>query len=118
MTSVISHHVKQCTKDIMIKYPGQGKQDQDLEIGDPSQRRDQDMGYGNPDQRIEDPDRGIKDSDPRDADPNQWKEGSKFLNQGKEVIGKEHPDLEKEDLDQGIESLGKEGPYLEKEKLN
>ena len=115
MISVICHHVKQSTKDIKIKHPDQGKEDQDLGIGDPSQGRDQDMGYGNPDQRIEDPDQGIKDSDPRDADPNQWKEGSKFLNQRKEVIGKEHPDLEKEGLDQGIEGIGKEGPYLEKE---
>ena len=102
----------------MIKHPDQGKEDQDLGIGYPSQGRDQDIGYGNPDQRIEDPDQGIKDSDPRDVDPNQWKEGSKYLIQRKEVIGKEHPDLEKEDLDQGTEGLGKEGPYLEKEKLN
>ena len=44
MISVISHHVKQSTKDIMIKHPDQGKEDQDLGIGDPSQGRDQDIG--------------------------------------------------------------------------
>ena len=102
----------------MIKHPDQGKEDQDLGIGDPCQGRDQNMGYGNPDQKTEDPDQGIEDSHPGNADRNQWKEVSKYLNQRKEVIAQEHPDLEKEDLDQGIESLGKEGPDLEKEKLN
>ena len=118
MTTYISHHVKQSIKHIIIKHLDQGKEDQDLGIGDLSQGRDQDVGYGNPDQRIEDPDQGIKDLDPRDADPNQWKEGSKLLNQRKEVIGKEHPDLEKESLNQGTEGIGKEGPYLEKEMSN
>ena len=102
----------------MIKHSDQGKEDQDLGIGDPCQGRDQDMGYGNPDQKTEYPDQGIEDSLPGNADPNQWKEGSKYLNQRKEVIGQEHPALEKDNLDQGIESLGKEGPYLGKETLN
>ena len=99
-----------------MKHTDQGKEDQDLEIGDPCQGRDQDMGYGNPDQKTEDPDQGIEDSHLGNADPNQWQEGSKYLNQRKKVIGQENPDLEKEDLDQGIESLGKESPDLEKER--
>ena len=71
--TVIGHHVKQSTKNVMIKHTDQGK-DQDQGIGDPLWGRDQDMGYGNPDQRMEDPNQRIKDTDPRDADPNQWKE--------------------------------------------